>query len=223
MTLFLAGGAFDDALAPVLEAFCDAARGRTGTILLVAKGTDSGLRDALAARLPDVEITTPPFDEWPDEVGGVVVDDVTVTRLSELLLPHRDALGTQLRRGTSFIGFGSGARFAAKHAIVGGSRHQDRQVCVGTDDEVTVTPGLAFVGIGVETDADTDLTLGRAVAALDLAPMRGVALIDRHAALKVNVVSGRTQAIGTVSWVDRVGTDALVRRMNGGEHADSRR
>lgn len=225
MTLYLAGGAFDDALAPVLDAFCDDVRSRAGVVVLVTTDDQAPeLCDALAARLPDTEIAPPPA-EWPDEVAGVVVDDVLFANLESLLGPHREALGTQLRQGSSFLGCGAGARFAAKHAIVGGGRHQGRQVCAGSDDEIAVAQGLALVGIGVETGADTDFTLGRAIAALDLAPLRGVALIDRHAALHVNAVSGRTKTLGdgNVTWVDRVGADALIRRMNGGEHADSRR
>lgn len=79
--------------------------------------------------------------------------------------------------------------------------------------ELDIRDGLALIGPSIETHADTQYLIGRALAALQIGPMSTVAAIDEETALVIDVSSGRTKVVGRgkVTWVTADGDRLLVR------------
>ena len=104
-----------------------------------------------------------------------------------------------------------------RHAIVGGWQHEGRRIAPEIagegSTELVIRDGLALIGPAIETHADAQFLLGRAMAAVQAGPARTVAAIDEDTALIIDVASGRTQVAGTgrVAWVGSEGDAFHVR------------
>lgn len=225
MTLFLIGGGPSQAVAPVLDEFCTAARARGNRIAIALLGSAkeaAGFLDVYAdpitERFPEALIEpiwlTDEDDEppiaWPAEpelLAGLVVAGGWTPGYLEGLGPWRETISTLVRGGVPYLGWSAGAMIVGRHAIVGGWQQNGRRVAPEIagegSTELDIRDGLALIGPSIETHADAQFIVGRAMAALQQGPMRTVAAIDEDTALVIDVVSGQTRIVGTgrVAWV----------------------
>ena len=234
MTLYLVGGGPSQALAPVLDAFVEEvrARGKRVAIALLGSAEESAAvldayADPITSRFPGAllePIWLTDEDEgpieWPadpENLAGLVVGGGWTPGYLEALTGWREMISTLLRRGVPYLGWSAGAMVVGRHAIVGGWQHRGRQVVpeiVGEGStELDIRDGLALIGPSIETHADTQYLLGRALAALQTGPMRSIAAIDEETALVVDVTSGRSKVLGRgrVTWVSADGDRFVVR------------
>jgi cyanophycinase len=234
MTLFLAGGGPSEALGPMFDEFVDEVRARGSRVAIALLGTSdeaSGWLDDYAApilsRFPEaliepvwlVDEEEGPIS-WPAEpeaLAGLVVGGGWVPGYLDALMPRRTFITELLRGGLPYLGFSAGAMVVAKHVIAGGWQYQGRQVAPEIagegSTELVISDGLGLIGPSIETHADTQFILGRAVAALHMGPMSTVATIDENTALAVETTSGRSHVLGTgqVTWLSKEGDEVVIR------------
>lgn len=240
MTLFLVGGGPDAFDAPsghldeVYDQFVAHAKRRTGRIAIALLGSEDEvggyLKDyvhPLLSRWADAEII-PIYlrdaddDEptlWPDDfakLAGLVVAGGYTLGYLEALIPQREAISLLVRGGVPYLGFSAGAMIVSRHAIVGGYKHNGRQIAPdiaseGTE-ELDIRDGLALIGPTVETHADAWSTLGVALAALEASQSRTAVAIDENTCLIVDPGSGlsHTRGRGRVHWISREGSHIVV-------------
>lgn len=234
MTLYLIGGSPSKPVAPVLDDFVAAVRdhGTRIAVALLGSADEAGellntYADPILERFPEALIEpiwlTDPDEapiEWPPEpeaLAGIIVAGGWTPGYLEGLSAWRDMLSKLVRRGVPYLGFSAGAAIVGRHAIVGGWQHTGRQVAPEItgqgSTEIDVRDGLALIGPGIETHADTRFMLGRALAACQVGPMRTVAAIDEDTALIIDAASGRTRVAGggRVTWVSTEGEQFIVR------------
>lgn len=224
MTLFLIGGGPSQAVAPVLDEFVLAARDRGNRIAIALLGSAeeaAGFLDAYADPITSCfpEALIEPIwltdeDEapiaWPadpERLAGLVVAGGWTPGYLEALMKWREMVSKLVRRGVPYLGWSAGAMIVGRHAIVGGWQHGGRRVAPEIagegSTELDIRDGLALIGPSIETHADTQFLVGRAIAALQVGPMLSVAAIDEDTALVIDVASGRTRVAGAgqVIWV----------------------
>lgn len=224
MTLFLIGGAPSQATATVVDEFVAAARDHGNRIAIALLGSAeeaAGFLDAYAdpitERFPEAliePIWLTDADEapiaWPanpEQLAGVVVAGGWTPGYIEALGAWREMISKLVRRGVPYLGWSAGAMIVGKHAIVGGWQHGGRRVAPEIagegSTELDIREGLGLIGPSVETHADVQYLVGRAMAALQVGPMRTVAAIDEDTALVIDAASGRTRVagLGRVAWV----------------------
>lgn len=235
MTLFLIGGSPSQALAPVLDEFVMAARDK-GTRIAVAllgsaeeaAGFLDSYADPITQRFPEAliePIWLTDDDEagpvvWPidpEQLAGLVVAGGWTPGYLEALSGWREMISTLVRRGVPYLGWSAGAMIVGRHAIVGGWQHGGRRVAPEIagegSTELDIREGLGLIGPAIETHADSQYLVGRALAAVQHGPLRSVAAIDEDTALVIDVASGRTRVIGAgrVTWVSADGEHLGVR------------
>ncbi|MGB3955388.1 MAG: Type 1 glutamine amidotransferase-like domain-containing protein [Brooklawnia sp.] len=234
MTLYLIGGGPSQAVAPVLDDFVAAARDRGNRVAIALLGSAeeaAGFLDAYAdpitSRWPEAliePIWLTDADEgpiaWPadpENLAGLVVAGGWTPGYLEALAGWREMISTLVRRGVPYLGWSAGAMIVGRHAIVGGWQHGGRRVAPEIagegSTELDIREGLSLIGPSIETHADSQLLVVRAMAVLDTGPMRTVVAIDEDTALVVDVASGRTKVMGAgrVAWVTREGDTFGVR------------
>lgn len=119
---------------------------------------------------------------------------------AEAMVPVAPQIRAWLADGPRpYAGFSAGAAIAATLAVVGGWRHQGREVCpedAAEDlDEVTVRPGLGLVDVTVDIHCSQWGTLPRLLAALADRPGSAGLAIDENTAL--NCYPDGTTVTGT--------------------------
>lgn len=224
MTLFLIGGGPSQAVASVLDDFVTAVRERGNRIAVALLGSAEeagGFLDSYADPILQrfSEALIEPIwlideDEgpiaWPaepEELAGLVVAGGWTPGYLDALGPQRELISKLVRGGVPYLGWSAGATIVGRHAIVGGWQHAGRQVAPEIagegSTELVVRDGLALIGPSIETHADVQFLLGRAMAAIHHGPLRTVAAIDEDTALVIDVASGRTRVVGPgrVAWV----------------------
>ncbi|WIY82685.1 Type 1 glutamine amidotransferase-like domain-containing protein [Propionimicrobium sp. PCR01-08-3] len=234
MTLYLAGGNPSQALAPVLDAFVKEVRGRGDRVAIAllgspdeAAGVLDTYADPISSRFPEALIEpiwlTDEDDEpiqWPadpENLAGLVVAGGWAPGYLEALTSWREMISTLVRRGVPYLGWSAGACVVGRHAVVGGWQSGGRQIAPEISGEgsteLDIRDGLALIGPTIETHADTQFLIGRALAALRQGPMRSVAVIDEGAALVVDAASGRTSILGRgqVTWASNEDERFFVR------------
>lgn len=228
MTLYLIGGGPSQATTPVVDEFVAAARDRGTRIAIALLGSAeeaAGFLDSYADPITELfpEALIEPIwltddDEnpivWPTEpenLAGLVVAGGWTPGYLEALAGWREMISTLVRRGVPYLGWSAGAMIAGRHAIVGGWQHGGRRVAPEIagegSTELDIREGLGLIGPSVETHADSQYLVGRALAALQVGPMRSIVAIDEDTALVVDVASGRTRVVGAgrVAWVSQEG------------------
>lgn len=234
MTLYLAGGNPSQALAPVLDAFVQEVRDRGDRVAIALLGSAdeaAGVLDTYADPITSrfAEALIEPIwltdeDEapvqWPadpENLAGLIVAGGWTPGYLEALTGWREMISTLVRRGVPYLGWSAGASVVGRHAIVGGWQQGGRQIApeiVGEGStELDIRDGLALIGPTIETHADTQFLIGRALAALQAGPMRSVAAIDEETALVVDATTGRTTILGSgrVTWASAEDDRLLVR------------
>ncbi len=224
MTLFLIGGGPSQAVAPVVEEFVAAARERGNRIAIALLGSDAEAApfldtyaDPITAVFPEAliePIWLTDEDEgpiaWPaepEQLAGLVVAGGWTPGYLEALTGWREMISTLVRRGVPYLGWSAGAMIVSRHAIAGGWQHAGRRIAPEIagegSTELDIREGLALIGPSIETHADAQYLVGRALAVLQVGPMRSVAAIDEDTALVIDVASGRTKVVGAgrVTWV----------------------
>ncbi len=231
MTLFLIGGGPSTVPAAALDGFVEQVRQRGPRIAIAFLGAADetahhvdGYVDPILARMPDAIIEHVRLDadevDWPDnpeELAGLVVAGGWTPGYLDALIPHRELISKLVRGGMPYLGYSAGAMIVAKHAIAGGWRHQGRQIVPETAseglDELEIRDGLSLIAPSVDVHADTNSTLGRAIATLQAGVMNSVVAIDESAAMVIDALNGRVRVLGEgrIAWVTRVGGDFDVR------------
>ncbi len=234
MTLFLIGGGPSQAVASVLDDFVAAVRSRGNRIAIALLGSAAeagGFLDSYADPIIQryAEALIEPIwliddDEgpiqWPAEperLAGLVVAGGWTPGYLDALTPQRELISKLVRSGVPYLGWSAGAMIVGRHAIVGGWQHEGRRIAPEIagegSTELVIRDGLALIGPAIETHADAQFLLGRAMAAVQAGPARTVAAIDEDTALIIDVASGRTQVAGTgrVAWVGSEGDAFHVR------------
>ncbi len=224
MSLFLVGGPPSDKLTEVYEKFAAEAvvrAGQVGQPLRVAVAVlsdDPADVGAYTQYLPDgfeaeiVPVLLEGETVWPEpmtDISGIIVGGGPTGQYLEALLPKRAELLAAVTRDVPYLGFSAGAMVTSKYALVGGWKADGRQVCpeAAADglESVTVEPGLALIGITVETHCDTDCALGRAEHVARTGRGTSVVAIDEDTALVIDAITGRTNVSGAgrVFWLSR--------------------
>ncbi len=233
MTLYLVGGNPSQALASVLDAFVEEVRDRGDRVAIAMLGSAEesasfldNYADPIISRYPEALIEPIWLTEedegpivWPvnpEGLAGLVVAGGWTPGYLEALSGWREMISTQVRRGIPYLGWSAGAMVVGRHAIVGGWKHRGRQVVpeiVGEGStELDIREGLGLIGPSIETHADTQYLIGRALAALQVGPMSTVVAIDEDTALIIDATSGRTKVAGRgkVTWVTAEADRLLV-------------
>ncbi|PIF04301.1 MAG: hypothetical protein CSA63_01150 [Propionibacterium sp.] len=224
MSLFLVGGPPSDKLSDVYARFAEEAvmrSGQAGQPLRVAVAILSdGPQDvgAYTQYLPEgfeaeiVPVLLEGETVWPEplaNISGIIVGGGPTGQYLQSLMPKRAELLAAVTRDIPYLGFSAGAMVTSKYALVGGWQADGRQVCPesGADglESVTVEPGLALIGVTVETHCDTDCALGRAEHVARTGRSSSVVAIDEDTALVVDAITGRANVLGTgcVFWLSR--------------------
>ncbi len=224
MSLFLVGGPPSDKLSDVYARFAEEAvvrAGQAGKPLRVAVAIlsdDPQDVGAYTQYLPEgfeaeiVPVLLAGETVWPEplaDISGIIVGGGPTGQYLQALMPKRAELLTAVTRDIPYLGFSAGAMVTSKYALVGGWQANGRQVCpeAAADglQSVTVEPGLALIGITVETHCDTDCALGRAEHVARTGRGSSVVAIDEDTALVVDAITGRANVLGTgrVFWLSR--------------------
>lgn len=211
---------------PVTARFVKAALARGGRIVVLDDGQGSPVEE-LAGLLraagpvevealpvaPDAPLA--PLDD-PGLLGGIVVPDVDASVLLEALGQRLAPLARAVRGGLAYLGLGSGARLASRHAIISGSLFDGRRIAdeASGPGELLVADGLALVGTTIETSTDTHHRLERAMTALITSAASYAMALDESVTLLVDPVSGSYEALGPgiVQWLHCDGGDVRIRR-----------
>ncbi|PJI94796.1 peptidase S51 [Luteimicrobium subarcticum] len=137
-----------------------------------------------------------------DDLDGVVVGGGLTPAYRDALVPHADAIRALVSRGLPYLGFSAGSAIAADHALVGGWRIGDVEVCPEDSsedlDDVTVLPGLGLVDVAVDVHAAQWGTLTRLVAATEAGLVPGGVAIDESTVLVVGTGSLVVAGAGSV-------------------------
>lgn len=233
--MFLVGGGPATTPGQAYDEFVAAARARGGDRIAVAllgsqdeaAGNLDMYADPITERFPEALIEPVwlidedegaiVWPESPENLAGIVVAGGWTPGYLDALAQQRELLVRLVRSGIPYLGYSAGAAITARHAVVGGWKHQGRQVAPELagegSTEMVIRDGLGLIGPAVETHADTHSIVTRAIAALQIGPMSSVVAIDEGTCLAIDTSSGRTAIVGQgqVTWVTREGDSFLVR------------
>jgi len=231
MTIFLAGGAPTTPLAEAYDQFVQEAQDYGDRVAIAVLGSQAHAAaevpvyaEPVLRRWPQAQIepvwlvgADTVWPEAPETLAGLIVAGEVTSTVLESLLPVRDVLARLVHRDVPYFGYSAGVSVAARHAIVGGWRHQGRQIAPESSAEgceaLTIWEGLGLLGVTTQAHADTAGLLDRAVAALQVGPSVSALLIDEDACLTIDAVTGATTVTGTgrVTWLARHGDQIVLR------------
>jgi cyanophycinase len=237
VTIYLVGGAPSEGIERLWDSFVDAARtrGNRFSVALLSDGSNAtdyleSYFEPIIRRFPEAQIdpiwllkeeseeeNAAAAREDEARPAGIIVGDGNVLATLEAMERTRGQLGSFVRTGVPYLGFGAGAAICAKHAIVGGYNYRGAQICPeaageGIED-LDIRPGLALVGPAIDIRLDSDSTLARAIAATAAGPMVSALALTSNGCLAIDTVSGRTQPLGPgrIAWLSRHGEQTIVR------------
>jgi cyanophycinase len=150
-----------------------------------------------------------------DDVDGVLVGGGLTPAYLEAVLPLGERIRTLVDAGRPYAGFSAGSAIAARHALLGGWRHEGVPVVdeeTGEDVvELLVRDGLGLTGLTIDVHAAQWGTLARLITAVGAGLVPDGAAIDEDTAL---VLGGSATVAGTgnVWWVSSGDGAVAVRR-----------
>lgn len=149
------------------------------------------------------------------DVDGVLVGGGLTPAYLEAVLPLGGRIRALVDAGRPYAGFSAGSAIAARHALLGGWRHEGVPVLdeeVGEDaGEILVRGGLRLTDLTIDVHAAQWGTLARLITAVGAGLVPNGAAIDEDTAL----VQGGTPTVagtGNVWWVSSRDGTVRVRR-----------
>ncbi len=233
MSLYLAGGSVDQQSGDLWDDFCADVNRRGNRIALFIAGSpdesatvEQSYTQPILQRLPQARIETcwitdDAAVDLPDDfeqMAGVVVAAGWTPIYADALVAHKRHFSRLVRSAIPYLGFSAGAMIVGNHVIAGGWHHRGRKIAPEVagegSSELDIRPGLGLIGPAIETHADTQFLIGRAMAAIEAFPIRTVAAIDEDSYMVVETPSGRTsiRGAGYLTWIIQSGDQWAITR-----------
>jgi cyanophycinase len=121
------------------------------------------------------------------EVDAILVAGGLTPAYLESLRPRFGEIRRQVADGTPYLGFSAGAAIAAEHALVGGWKIGDVEVCAEAAseelEEVAVEEGIGLLDVVIDVHAAQWGTLTRLIAATEAGLVDGGLAVDEGTVL----------------------------------------